>query len=287
MSLFQCCRGGLRPEVGALCLRRRCRARPVVGGARAGGGVRCPRRARPRQERDEAGEGSERSNFTGVGERGQAATRGEPLARKGVTAAALTVCRRPGYARAGAGLSAPGRRVSACGSPPSLGLRPRPDPLEEDRGPFHATRPGRARAAAPGRHRYASPTRNVSGGSAVRVELRGSCASFPDALRQAEESVRARGPFHTPRRSSRLSRSGVYSKAARLPAAGLTLLAGLVRGFAHRPSEQWRAGKVPRVSLPAESGQHENFPCPVREGDGGAVRRPGQGWRGGNALSCF
>lgn len=169
--MFQCCRGGLRPEVGALCLRRRCRARPALGGARAGGGVRSPRRARPHQERDEAGEGSEQSSFTGVGERGQASTRGEPLARKGATAAALTVCRRPGDARAGAGLSAPGRRVSACRSPPSLGLRPRREPLEADRGPFHETRPGRARAAAPGRHRYASPTRSVSGGSAVRVEL--------------------------------------------------------------------------------------------------------------------
>lgn len=186
-SLFQCRRGGLRPEIGALCLRRRCRARPVLGGARTDGGVRCPRRARPCQEGDELGEGSEQSNFIGVGERGQAATRGERPARKGDTAAALTVSRRLGDARAGAGLSAPRRRVSARGSTPSLGLRPRPDLLEAGRGPFNATRPDRARGAAPGRHRYASPTRRVSGGSAVRVELRGSCASFPDALRQAEE----------------------------------------------------------------------------------------------------
>lgn len=67
--------------------------RPAV--PRAGGGVRCPRRVRPRREGDEPGEGSE-----GCG-------RGDRLPRgpSGAGAAALTVPGCPGDARAGAGRS--------------------------------------------------------------------------------------------------------------------------------------------------------------------------------------
>lgn len=54
-------------------------------------------------------------------------------------------------------------------------------------------------------------------GSAGRVELRGSCASSPDALRQAEELVRAGGPYHTTRRSSR---SGLAAELAIARKAG-------------------------------------------------------------------
>lgn len=50
-----CRRGALRPGMGGLARR------PAVPGA--GGGVRCPRRARPRWEGDDPREGSEESSL--------------------------------------------------------------------------------------------------------------------------------------------------------------------------------------------------------------------------------
>lgn len=107
--------------VGAVAPARRSAGRRarVLGGGRAGGGVRCPGRARarararlrPRREGQASpGKAPRRAASARCGRGGKAATRGESLAGKGAGAAALAVSRRPGDARAGAGICAPGHR---------------------------------------------------------------------------------------------------------------------------------------------------------------------------------
>lgn len=112
----------------------------------------------------------------------------------------------------------------------------------------------------------------------------GSCASSPDALRQAEELVRAGGPSRTPHRSSRLSeqtRSRVClprSRAGTSPRSGEGFCTWTLRAVAGRDGS---AG----FRLQQRADSPGDVPRPGRGGDAGAVRRPGRGW--GDALSCF
>lgn len=91
---------------------------PVLGGARAGGNVRYPRRARPRQEGDEPREAFEESSFRGVGERGRLRRGGSRWLAK---APAPLLSRSPGVS---------GMRGLKGGSPPRYaGKCPRTCPL--------------------------------------------------------------------------------------------------------------------------------------------------------------